>query len=271
VRIGRKASTPIRLERGKLLDAAAWSRARELGQALFGCKLPPAHRSLQTQDGYCTELKELGVEHRQALQGLHTLLAGFEVEEGARAQDVKEANARLAPLAREGSDSFDLLTELLAKWPDDGDDPLRKLVMEAATLRDAVSEIDETARTNLRAGVKHAEHGQSVREHLDKLDRLLSSRDHERPLTKSGAAEWNRQAQEWVHKLIEIIYEPTPTPTPDPTEKMPTSVLVRDREKLDLGDPDAVGLFVGALRTDLTALGADLVRVDVIVHPEPEK
>ena len=134
--------------------------------------------------------------------------------------------------------------------------------MGAERLRDALSALDQTARSHLLAGVEHEEHGQGVRDHLDRLDLLLEARDHERPLTEKAVAEWNRQAQEWVRRLIKR------PPIPPPPVK---AVVVRDRAELDLGDPDEVGLFVGALRTDLNALGTDCVRVDVVVHRESKK
>lgn len=50
VTIGMPASAAVRLERGKLVGPAEWSRLRELAVHLLGLSQPPAQRSLQQQD-----------------------------------------------------------------------------------------------------------------------------------------------------------------------------------------------------------------------------
>jgi hypothetical protein len=59
-----------------------------------------------------------------------------------------------------------VLTDLLAVWPDDPSDPLRAVVQQCEAIRDALAELNEHARTNLKAGAHHPTLGVEVRDHL---------------------------------------------------------------------------------------------------------
>ena len=166
VRIGMSQTTRIRLQRGKLVGAADWHRLRDLGNQLFELPRPAAHRSLQGQDRFTTELRAKGQQKRTVLQGLHTRLVHLGVDKGDRLTELSTANTRLGPLAQNTTDTHKVLTELLAAWPDDASDALRIIVPQAETLRDVLGELNEHARANLAAGVNHPVVGTEVRGHL---------------------------------------------------------------------------------------------------------
>src|SRR5262245_60070968 len=155
VRIGMSQSTRIRLQRGKLVSAADWHRLRDLGNQLFEEPRPAAHRSLQGQDRFAAALRTNGQAKRTVVQGLHARLVHLGVDQGARLTELSTANTRLAPLAQSTTDSHKVLSELLAAWPDDASDALRTIVQQAESLRDALAELNEHARTNLKAGINH--------------------------------------------------------------------------------------------------------------------
>jgi len=170
VKLGMPPASRLRLQRGTVVAAADWHRLRDLGEHLFAEERPPAHRSLQAQDRFAGKLREHGQRKRVVLQGLHQRLVHLGVDEGSgRLAELAAANARLSPLAQTTTDSYKVLTELLASWPDDAMEPLASLVRQAEPMRDALAELSETARQHLEAGRGHPARGADVREQLARL------------------------------------------------------------------------------------------------------
>ena len=235
VAIGMPASTLVRLERGKLVSAAEWSRLRELATDLLGLGRPPAQRSLQQQDKLAAELRRVGTERRRVLEGLHERLVNLGAA-GARSAEVGDADARLKALSRTTTDSHGVLTELLAAWPDRPEDPLRAVVQGASAALDALARIDDGARAHLEKGRGHPTVGPAVAAHLDELVAALAMANAERPVKVEWIDAWNRRSQELIASMIVIHGSlnatldgvtlegrghlgpppagPTPTPTP---------------------------------------------------------
>ena len=193
VRIGMPQTTLIRLQRGSLVSAADWHRLRDLGNQLLEEPRPPAHRSLQGQDRFASSLRTKGQAKRTVLQGLHSRLVHLGADQGERLKELSTANSRLAALAQTTTDSYKVLTELLAAWPDDASDELRTLVQQAESIRDALGEVNEHARNNLKAGVNHVAIGTEVSGHLSALDGRLGAAQAEQPLTKDWVSTWNKK------------------------------------------------------------------------------
>lgn len=286
VRIGMPQATRLRLQRGKLVSAADWHRLRDLGNELFEVPRPPAHRSLQGQDAFTVALRTKGQAKRAVLQGLHARLVHLGVEQGDRLAELATANTRLGPLAQTTTDTHKVLTELLAAWPDGADDALRALVQQAETIRDALGELDDTARKNLQAGVNHPVVGTEVHSHLSTLHGRLAAAQAEQPLAKDWVTGWNKKAQELIQQLIElpavvgqlnatlgdislsaggIVESPgavRPAPTPAQT------VLLKAR--LSPTDADAVSEFLAKVRKALTEQGTKPFGVALVRTEEPE-
>jgi hypothetical protein len=203
VAIGMPASTLVRLERGKLVSAAEWSRLRELATDLLGLGRPPAQRSLQQQDKLAAELRKVGTERRRVLEGLHERLVHLGAA-GARSAEVGDADARLKALSRTTTDSHGVLTELLAAWPDRPEDPLRAVVQGASAARDALARIDDGARAHLEKGRGHPTVGPAVAAHLDELVAALAMANAERPVKVEWIDAWNRRSQELIASMIVI-------------------------------------------------------------------
>jgi hypothetical protein len=264
VALGMPATASVRLERGKLVSPAEWSRLRELAVHLLGLPQPPAQRSLQQQDRLALAMRAAGVERRGILQGLHERLGSLGVDRGARRDELFEAIARLAPLARTTTDSHLVLTELLGKWPERADDPLRVVVQGVEVARDAVNALDDRARDHLAAGRGHATVGPQATTHLEDLASYLAAASAERPLTKAWVAEWNRRAQLLIAEMIasrpgpENGPEPHPPPPPPPP---PPTAHVLVNEIVNLGSKTAVGNLVARVKTALDAAGRGRVRV----------
>jgi hypothetical protein len=275
VRIGMPSAVRVRLQRGKLMSAAEWHRLRDLGNQLFLIPRPAAHRSLQGQDRFTTELKRRGQEKREALQGLHKRLVHLGLEKGDRLKEFAAANTRLAALAQATTDSHKVLTELLAAWPDDASDPLRSLVQQAEGIREALGELNEPARNNLLAGVGHAIVGAEVRDHLGTLEGRLAASQAEQPLSKEWVRNWNDKAQRLIQRLIE---QPTPrTPTDEPPRPwgpsgsapvQPRAVLLESC--INPGDADAVSNFLSQVRRVLTEQGNRSIKVMLIREEDAE-
>lgn len=271
VRIGMSPTTRIRLQRGKLVSAADWHRLRDLGNQLFELPRPPAHRSLQGQDRFTAELRTKGQAKRTVLQALHTRLVHLGVEQGDRLKELSTANTRLGSLAQSTTDSHKVLTELLAAWPDDASDALRTLVQQAETLRDALGELNEHARGNLKAGVNHPVIGSEVAGQLSSLDGRLAAAQAEQPLTKDWVATWNKKAQELIKRLIEQPQPPQPpVGTPQPpqppvgggSEVTPRTVLLKKR--VNPADADAISDFLAEVRKALTEQGTKPISVVLV-------
>jgi hypothetical protein len=282
VRIGMPQTTRIRLQRGKLVSAADWHRLRDLGNQLFEVARPAAHRSLQGQDRFTAELRAKGQAKRTVLQALHTRLVHLGVEQGDRLNELSTANTRLGPLAQTTTDSHKVLAELLGAWPDDTSDSLRNIVQQAESIRDALADLNEHARTNLKAGVNHPVIGTEARGHLSALDSRLSAAQAEQPLTKDWIATWNKKAQELIKRLIEQPQAPQPPVGPQPTgaaqppqplvsggpEATPRTVLLRKR--VNPTDADAVSSFLADVRKALTEQGPKPINVVLVRTEENE-
>lgn len=282
VRIGMSQATRIRLQRGKLVSAADWHRLRDLGSYLFEVPRPAAHRSLQGQDRFTAELRAKGQAKRTVLQALHTRLVHLGVEGGDRLKELSTVNTRLGPLAQTTTDSHKVLSELLAAWPDDASDALRTIAQQAETLRDALAELNEHARLNLKAGVNHPVIGSEVSAHLSALDSRLAAAQAEQPLTKDWIATWNAKAQELIKRLIEQPRGPQPAVPgggaqapvvgggPQPNvgggpEVTPRTVLLKKR--VNPTDADAVSGFLADVRKALAEQGTKPISV-VLVRTE---
>ena len=74
VEIDNKSRTQVKLVRAPLLELPEWSRARELGPALFKVSPPSATRTLSEQDRFARELHTCTTARRAQLQGLHERL-----------------------------------------------------------------------------------------------------------------------------------------------------------------------------------------------------
>jgi ribosomal 50S subunit-associated protein YjgA (DUF615 family) len=268
VRIGMPASLRVRLQRGTLVGAAEWHRLRDLGNHLFGLPRPPAHRSLQAQDRFAAELREQGKARRTTLQTVHQMLAKLDVRGGDRLAELASANARLAPLAQTTTDSQKVLTELLAEWPDDAADTLRALVQGIDAIREALSDLNENARKNLRAGANHATLGSDVKAHLERLETRLAAAQAEQPLNKSWIQEWNKGAQGLVHRLIEAVPPPvvvTPVVPVVPVVVPPVVPLPTLFERrLNPTDGDAVSEFIAEVRHVFSELADHDVHVALV-------
>ncbi len=277
VRIGMPPSTRIRLQRGKLVSAADWHRLRDLGNQLFEVPRPAAHRSLQGQDHFTAALRMKGQAKRTVLQGLHARLVHLSVDQGDRLGELATANTRLGPLAQATTDTHKVLTELLAAWPDDPSEALRALVQQVESIRDALGELNEHARANLKAGVSHSAVGTEVSGHLSALDSRLAAAQSEQPLTKDWVISWNKKAQELTKRLIEQPPAPGPQPpvdggSPKPPVAVPPpaarSVLVTAR--VNPTDADAISSFLAAVRKALTEQGTKPINI-ALVRTEPDE
>jgi HPt (histidine-containing phosphotransfer) domain-containing protein len=81
-------------------------------------------------------------------------------------------------------------------------DALRAVVQQARRIRDALAELNEHARTNLKAGVHHPT--SASRSAATSAPRLrLAAAQAEQPLTKDWITTWNKKAQELIKRLIE--------------------------------------------------------------------
>lgn len=276
IRIGMSQTTRIRLQRGKLVSAADWHRLRDLGNQLFEEPRPAAHRSLQGQDRFTAALRTRGQAKRTVLQALHTRLVHLGVEQGDRLKELSTANARLGPLAQTTTDSHKVLSELLAAWPDDASDALRTIVQQAESLRDALGELNEHARANLKAGMSHPAVGAEVSGHLSALAGRLAAAQAEQPLSKDWISTWNKKAQELIKRLIEQPQTPQPPqpPTgggvqpPVPPPPTPCSVLVKAR--VNPTDADAISAFLADVRKALTEQGTKPISVALVKTEENE-
>lgn len=284
VRIGMSQTTRIRLQRGKLVSPAEWGRLRDLGSQLLEVTRPPAQRSLQGQDRFALELRTKGRAKRTVLQGLHARLVHLGATSGDRLAELSTANTRLGSLAHDTTDTHKVLTDLLTAWPDDASDALRAIVQQAESIRDALSELNEHARANLKAGVNHPVVGTEVRGHLSALESHLTSAQAEQPLTKDWIGTWNKQAQTLINRLIE---QPQPSPgagsppptvgavqptTPEPVAapQVPPRGAVLLKRTVDPSDPDAISDFLGEVRKALATQGKEVIRIALVRTEESE-
>ena len=282
-------SDQVQLQRGMLVGAADWGRLRDLGNQLFAVSRPPAHRSLQAQDRFAKALKEAGQAKRAVLQGLHLRLTQLGITKGDRLQELATTNSRLAALAQTTNDSFKVLTELLAAWPEEGGtaDPLRSLVQHCEVISDALGRLNENARRTLRAGAGHASLGGALRDHLSALDERLAAGQSAQPLDLHWINGWNRTADQLIHQIMEhSVTQPatppgasasappttatklaTPTPPPAPPT-LPANVLYT--AQLNPRDPDAVSKFLAEVRKALGKLGDGRIQVALVRQEDAE-
>jgi hypothetical protein len=273
--IGMPASVPVRLERGKLVGPAEWSRLRELAVHVLGLPQPPAQRSLQQQDKLAAAMRQRGGERRTALQGLYERLGNLGITGGPRRDEVFEANARLIPLDRKTTDSFQVLSELLGKWPERADDPVRAVVQAVEATRDALATVDDKALEHLEKGRAHPVVGTQVASHLDELRAYLAAANAERPLTATWVGNWNRRAQELIAALITRSGDaggaapveagpaggPAPSAQPPPPPR-PDRVL--HDAVINLAGKSAVGDLLATIKARLDAAGRGRVRVTIV-------
>jgi hypothetical protein len=199
------------------------------------------------------------------LQGLHSRLVQLGVEQGDRLKELSTSNTRLGALAQTTTDSHKVLAELLSAWPDDSSDAMRSIVQQAEIIRDALGELDEDARTNLKAGVQHAAIGTEVRGHLAALEGRLAAAQAELPLTKDWVSTWNKKAQELIKRLIEQP-QPQPPTQPQPPQPpiappptVPRAVLLKVR--VNPNDADAISSFLAQARKALSEQGTKSITV----------
>jgi hypothetical protein len=265
VTIGMKP-TPIRLQRGKIVDAAAWHRLRDLGPDLLNAQRPEAHRSLQAQDRFAAELQKLGRERRTVLQAVHERIVSLGVSQGGRLGEIATANERLAPLARDTRDSSAVLLALLEAWPEEGADPVRMLVKRIEPLRNALSEIDERGVATLRTGAGDSGAAAQARDHVAGLEDRLTASDVDRPVTIEWVRSWNKTAHGIIQKLVvRPVPEPPPDERPRPEPPLPApprpGVRVLHEARIDVEDPDAVSQFLADVRRVLGAVGKGMIRL----------
>ncbi len=221
IEIDNKPRSNVTLKRAPLLDLAAWSLARELGPALLGVKSPSTARTLAEQDRYANELHQIGSARRTELSGLYERLVHLGAGDGARAERIKTAMARLLPLVTKPEDSSKMLGAWLAVWPNDMSDPLRAVVARQAETRAALDVIDGKLRNNLLRSTKSVV-GSAVIAHLDSLRELLMASEEDRPLAVAAIKKWNHEGETLFGKVLEELEhrerlpQPVPVPVPQP-------------------------------------------------------
>lgn len=270
VRIGMPQATRIRLQRGKTVSAADWHRLRDLGNQLLDVPRPPALRSLQGQDRFAAEVKRRGQEKRTVMQGLHARLVHLGVAQGERLNELGTANTRLSALAQTTPDSHKILAELLAAWPEEATDSIRSVVQQAEAMREAIGELNDHARLNLKAGIQHPAIGTEARGHLSVLEGRLAASQAQQPLTKDWVLGWNRKAQDLIQRLIEQPQPPSPGPQP-PVPAPPAllrAVLLKAR--VDPSDADAVSAFLAQARKALSEQGRKSINIVLVREEDPE-
>jgi hypothetical protein len=249
----------IRLERAKIVDAAAWHRLRDLGRDLLNARDPGAYRSLQAQDRFATDLQNLGRERRTVLQAAHQRIVKLGVSEGTRLSEIATANERLAPLARDTRDSSAVLLALLNVWPEDATESVRGVIQRISSLRDALADIDDRGLATLRTGAGENGVASEARDHVNALEDRLAAGDSEKPLKIEWVRSWNQKAHNIIQRLVARppVSEPppagTPRPEPQPSFPLPPSAVstVLHGATVDVGDPDAVSQFLGDVRRSL--------------------
>lgn len=268
--IGMPVATRLRLQRGQLVSHTQWPRLRELGHQLFEVKRPAAQRSLQLQDRFAGQLVEAGQERRGVLMSLHKRLVNLGVAPCPRLEEVAAANERLAPLARATTDSYRVVSELLAQWPE-GEEAgaLVKVVHECAGILDALADLNENDRANLRSGMNHPDIGIEAERHLVSLEKRLTASQSELPLAKGWIAEWNKEAAALVKRLVSVPPRPDPDPDPDPDPTPTPASRVLISERFNPSDADAVSDFLAQVRKALAGLGNASVKI-ILTSEEPE-
>lgn len=273
-----KARGGLVLERARLLTVAEWTRARDLGPALFaGLDAPSTNRTVSEQDSYVTALRERGVETRKHLQAVHTetvsIIGEAAAPESSRLALLREANTRLAPLAKT-TDSHTALKELLAAWPDDASDDHRSVVREANGLRGAVESINKGGLDTLRQVPDTNSLVGEAREHIAALVALL--RDDGERLSTDRIAKWNQATTALIQRIVAKGHATPPPPPPGsgppapppprtPPPPPPTESF--HQASVDASSMDALSDFWLELRKKLQSKGGR-VKLRVIVEDE---
>ena len=275
VEIDAKSRTQVKLVRAPLLELPEWSRARELGPALFKIGPPSATRTLSEQDRFARELHGRTTERRGELQGLHERLVKDLGATGRRVEELKTAISRLAPLAKQSTDSCAVLRECLKLWPDDASDPVRTAVVRGAEVSSALGKLDETVRISLTRATA-GPLGAEVQAHLDALRGLANAGEQERPLTEQAVHKWNDAGKALLHRVLEHL-PPTPQPVPQtggavpvpppqapvPGAKPPRTITAT----LAAGNGAERDQLVQRVRSALDELGGEQVDVTVTITP----
>lgn len=264
--LGTKA---LRLEKAELLDLAAWSRARSLGQQVLHVQPADSHRSLSVQDRLAVDLGTAAKKHRDDLTTLHQRLIDQGAEGSARQAEVKDLTLKLAPLVKVGADSFDLLSGWLAVWPEE-DGGLRTALRAVKTNLHALADIDETSRGHLlraRAGRLSAR----IEATLDELQERVRAREQSRPLRPEDVARFNEEARQIVSELLAGAVpepgpgpiQPQPLPQPLPPHRPTPGVT---EEVVRLSAPTAADLRALITTLEQAQQAGELLSLDVTLR-----
>jgi len=221
VLIGMSSSSSVRLQRGSMVDAAAWGRLRSLGNLLFGESVTTAYRTLQIQDKFCLSLRTHARNRRTILQQLHQRIQELGIQAGDRLTECAEANTRLAPLDSTSTDSSKLLSDFLAKWPETPSDPAVVAVQQADKVRSALDFLNGQALRTLRAAKDHPTLGTDVQGHLRELDEHLAGAQARFPITEAWVRTWNKGAEDLTHQIVKLATAQIPAPPPEPPRPHP--------------------------------------------------
>ncbi len=268
----------LRLVRAPLLDPAAWSAALDLGSSLFGLPRPASLRVLSAQDAWAKQLREAGRERRQLLGRQRELLGQWVDPQAPRCLRLRAASERLVAVDDGSTDSYRLLTALVAAWPADSADPLRETVRGAGEQLAVLDRLDQNAVHQLRAGAGHSTLGPAAGEQMAALGSLLAADELLRPDT---VLDWNQASRELVLAMLKPI-EPPPPPDPipvppvvvDPTPIPPAIAavtLIQDRS-VSIDDNDLAAFareLVAGLKGQEGQLGRRLL-VSVTVRAAPD-
>ena len=270
VEIDTKSRTHVKLVRAPLLELAQWSRARELGPALFKLSATSATRTLTEQDRFARELYVATTERRAQLQGLHERLVTMGAN-GTRKTELRAAIDRLAPLVKQPTDSCSVLRDWLDLWPDDASDPVRTAVAKSGAVADALKKIDETLRLSLSRAV-NGPVGSEVQAHLDALLALVNAGEQERALTEQAILQWNTAGTTLLHRVIEQLPPPPPPPPPPPLSPPPVvgggaSGAKSLAATLSASSPTERTQLVQRIQTELDKLGDAAVDIAITITP----
>jgi hypothetical protein len=279
-----KMRSGLVLERARVLDVAAWARARDLGPALFpGLQVPEPHRTISAQDRYVEALRTAGTQARTHLKHLHSVTVEV-LGAGAatsRLDTLKDAIKRLAPLAESG-DAHTTLTKWLGQWPDDATDLLRATVADAERARQAVDLVHRPSLGQVRK--VSAQH--PLRAEADALEEALRAvlGGDGSTLTTASVQAWNQAAATYVTRLIEAVRPPSvrppapeAAPVPDASTSssavseqsaVPTPAAAVYTQRVNLGDGDALTEFWVAARAKLKSTGKGHVTLRIVVEED---
>lgn len=203
--ISAKPLVGLRLERAELLDLPAWSRARELGAALFGLTAPPATPNLAAQDSWAEQLRAAGHQQREQLETLLARLRdnGWVAAEAARLAELHEAVGRLKPLDDTRLDAFGTLKALVTQWPSDAGDSLRQVVRQAGAALEAVKALDASVLKQLQGATSSPTMGPQARAMIDEVKERLGAGQLAGLPSAKELQGWTDRARALMQRLIE--------------------------------------------------------------------